>query len=891
MSPAARWYERILRLGPRSLRRDFGDDMVAAFDAMLADECASGNPLPRLRVWSRVLTDLLVSSLNSIRGQSPVYRIPRKRTPMESRFQDIRFALRTMRRQPLFAVVAIATIAIGISATATIFSIANGLLLRAPTGVRESSELVSIHRVAQDETGFHSFGLPAFRHLASADNGLTNMAAYDSFGGSLVIDSTPYRVAGSIVSANYFETVGVRAGLGRFFYPEEDTVPGRDLVAVISDRMWHERYRGDPDIIGSELVLNGRGFVIIGVTEPEFIGHLAAFLNDVWVPLSAQGLIRGATNLSEEEASVGLEIVARLAPGSNVELAQDAIDRAGSAFHEPRDEKWFGADVYAYAPIVPIARQGLNLFLAAMFVVAGVLLTITAVNVANMMLSRAAARSREIGVRLALGATRGRLVTQLLTESVILFLCGGVLGTLITVWTTGLLGSLALPIPIPMDLHFAPDFRVLAFALTMAATTGIAFGLSPALHATRGDLTGALKENGTPPRRRQRLRSVLVVTQVAGSALLLVVAGLLIRSAGRVTSLDLGLDTNDVHAFMLDTREANRSPDESRQFYGTLLNDAASFSGVDSIGAIDVPPLTGSNQQSTVILPDMPPEPEVGLRKVEFAQVSPSYLATMRIPLVAGRQFSDADTADTPKVVIVNEHLANTFWPGESAVGKRFAFRAANDPIDLEIVGVARDSKIRTPGDQARPLVYGHWEQFGGRGYTVVARVESPSVALMIRDYVSEIDPVLPPAQPIEYAELVGLSLLPAKIATILATVFGAAGLLLVALGLYGLLAYSVAQRSHEIGVRMALGAHQSSVRSMIVGDGLRLTVVGLGIGLLAAAGLGQLIRWMLFGLSPFDPVTFISIAVLLLTIAGLACWLPARRAAATNPVNALRAE
>ncbi len=890
MSPAARWYQRLLRLAPRSLRREFGDDMVAAFDAMISDERDAGRPWPRLRVWLRVLTDLLVSSLNSIRGQSPVYRIPQKRTPMESRFQDIRFALRTMRRQPLFAAVAIATIAIGIAATATIFSIANGLLLRAPAGVRGSAGLVSVHRVASDNTGFHAFGIPSFRHLADADNGLSNMAAHDTFGGSLVLDGTPYRIAGSIVSANYFETVGVRAARGRFFYPQEDTVPGRDLVAVISDRTWHERFQADPNIVGREILLNGRGFAVIGVTEPGFIGHLAAFVNDVWVPLAAQGLIRGATDLSEEEASIGLEVIARLAPGSSVDLAQDALDRAGRAFHEPRDENWYGVDVFAYAPIVPIARQGLTAFLGAMFAVAGVLLTITAVNVANMMLSRAAARSREVGVRLALGATRARLVTQLLTESVILFLCGGVLGTLLTVWTTGLLGSLSLPIPIQLDLHFAPDIRVLGFALSLAAITGAVFGLSPALHATRGDLVGALKETSSQP-RRQRLRSLLVVTQVACSAMILVVAGLLIRSADRVTSLDLGLDTNNVHAFMINTRDANRSLDESRQFYRALTETAARFSGVKSIGAIDVPPLTGSNAQSTVILPDLPPEPEIGLRKVEFAQVSPGYLATMRIPLVAGRQFSDADTEETPVVVIVNEHLASTFWPGEDAIGKRFALRTADDPIELEVVGVARNSKIRTPGDQDRPLIYGHWSQFDGRSYTVVARVESPAVALMIRDYVSELDPVLPPAQPIEYAELVGLSLLPAKIATILATVFGIAGLLLVALGLYGLLAYSVAQRSHEIGVRMALGARESSVRRMVVRDGLRLTLIGLVIGLLGAAGLGQLIRWMLFGLSPFDPVTFVSITALLLIIASIACWLPARRAAATNPVNALRAE
>jgi predicted permease len=865
--------------------------MVTAFDAMIADARASGRAFPRLRVWSRVLTDLAISGWHNQRGHSSIYRIPRQRTSMESRFQDIRFALRVMARQPLFAVVAIVTIAVGISATATIFSIANGLLLRAPTGIRGAAELVSVHRVGQDESSFHSFGLPAFRHLAAADNGLNAMAAYDTFAGSLIVDDAPYRVAGSIVSANYLDAVGARPALGRFFHAGEDVVAGRDMIAVISDQLWRDRFAGSPDVLGAELLLNGRTFTVVGVTEPGFIGHLAAFVNHVWVPLSAQGLIRGEEGRGEEEASIGLEVVARLDEGSSISLAQDALDRAGRAFHETRQQDWFGVEVLRYAPIIPIARQGLTLFLAAMFAVAGILLTITAVNVANMLLSRAAARAREVGMRLALGATRGRLVTQLLTESVMLFIAGGAFGTLLTVWIMGALGSITLPIPLPVDLHFAPDFRVLLFALTVAAVSGIIFGLSPALHATRGDLVSALKESGSQPRRRQRLRSLLVVTQVACSALLLVVAGLLIRSAGRVTAVDVGLDTTNVHAFSLDTRESNRTPEESAIFYRALMDEAGRLPGVEAIAAIDVPPLTGSNQQTTLILPDLPPEPEIGLRRVEFAQVSPTYLATMRVPLVAGREFSAADTSEAPVVVIVNEYLARTFWPGESAVGQRLGIRTAGDPIEIEVVGVMADTKIRTPGDQARPLVYGHWEQFSGSGYTIVARTARPEVAATIRDKIRELDPVMPPATPIQYAEFVGLSLLPVRIAMILATVFGAAGLLLAALGLYGLLAFSVAQRSAELGVRMALGAPHGSVQRLVVRDGLRLTAVGLAVGLLAAGGLSQLLRWMLFGLSPLDPLTYGSIALLMLAIATLACWLPARRAAATDPVNVLRAE
>ncbi|NKB86717.1 MAG: FtsX-like permease family protein [Acidobacteria bacterium] len=890
MSPAARWYERVLRLGPRGLRREFGDDMVATFDAMLEDERRRGRRMPHLRVWGRVLPDLLVSTWNSMRGQSSVYRIPTRKIPMEARLHDIRFALRMMSRQPLYTLVAVLTVAVGISATTSIFSIANGLLLRAPDGVRGGSDLVSIHRVAQDGSGFHSFGVTMFRHLAASETGLESVAAYDTFSGSMVIDSIPYRVAATNISGNYFETVGARPAMGRFFHASEDTAAGRDLVAVISHSLWQERFDATPDIVGTSIGLNGHDFTIVGVAEPGFSGHLAALTNQLWVPLSVQRVLAGEEDLSEEASVIGVEVVARLAPGSSADLARDALDRAGAAFHETRTTDWWGADVLGYAPIIPIAREGLGIFLAVMFGVAGVLLTITAVNVANMMLARGAARSREVGVRLALGASRRRLISQLLAESILLFVAGGALGTLLTIWIMGALGGITLPVPIPIDLHFAPDLTVLAFALGIAAISGVVFGLSPALHATNGDLVTALKDSGASSHRRRRLRSVLVVTQVAGSALLLVVAGLLIRSAGRASSVDVGLDINGVYAYIIDTRDSNQTDAESVIFYDDLLAQASRLPGVGAITAIDVPPLTGSNQQSSVILPDLPPEPGIGLRQVEYATVAPNYLQAMRIPLVAGRDLSTADTRDTPVVVLVNEHLARTFWPGESAVGQRIQFRGT-PPIDIEIVGVMADTKIRTPGDEPRPLMYGHWAQFPGAQFTVLARTGGGEVAAAVRDIVTELDPVMPPATPILYSEFVGLALLPMRIAMILATVFGAAGLLLASIGLYGLLAFSVVQRSAEIGIRVALGAHRTAVQGLVVREGLRLTLVGLVIGLAAAAGLGQLLGSLLFGLSPFDPLTFGSITVLMLTIAGFACWLPARRAAATDPVNVLRAE
>ncbi len=891
-----RAYRRLLRLYSRALRVEYGDDMVADFGRMVADARAGGARFPTVRVWSRVLADLIVVSMpGDVLRKTPRSRarrlvaLSRRKSPMGVHLQDLRFALRILRRQPMFVLIASLTIAIGVSATATIFSAVNLLLLRSPVGVHEAGNLVTVHRLDDQGTGFHAFGIPFYRELAAA-GALEELAAFDIFEGGLSVDGVVSRVASTIVSGNYFQTLGTQPALGRFFGPAEDVVPGRDPVAVISHRLWEQRFAAERDIVGRRVVINGKDFTVIGVAEPGFHGHLAVFSSDFWVPLSAQGLVLGATDLSEEAAHIGVELVGRLDGGQTATQARDALDAVGASVSEGRGQDWHGIDVLGYSPIFPAARQPLSAFLGALFVVAGVLLTITAVNVANMLLSRGAARSREIGIRLAMGATRSRLVAQLLTESTVLFALGGLFGVILTFWSTRVFAAFSLPIPIELDLDMRPDLSVLAFALAVAGITGLIFGLSPALHATRGDLVSALKETAARPGKKGRLRDALVLAQVAGTAVLLVAAGLLVRSLGQAGAADLGLEPQGVTVFFIDTGAAGRSAEESERFFADALEQARQTPGIENASLIGIPPLSLSNGQTRIVLPGRPAEPGEGFQRVETTDISSGYFDTVRIPLLAGRDFDAGDVDGAPTVVIINETLANFAWPGESPIGKHFGLGSTTEPIDAEVVGLARDSKIRSPSDPARMLVYTSWLQFGGEP-TMLVRTTNDAAITTVRDRIRALDPVLPPAFIVPYPELAGISMLPGRLAAVLVGAFGLVGILLAAIGLYGLLAFSVAQQSREIAVHLALGAEPRQVRRMIVMRGLRLTGAGLLVGLFGAAGVAQLLSSLLFGISPFDPVTYLTIAVILMAVATVACWLPARRAAATDPVVALGAE
>lgn len=888
-----RAYRFLLRACPGALRRTHEHEMVDAFAQMVAAHRRDGRPLPRLRAWMLALADVASVALRR-RVTPPDSRIPSP--PNEDRrvtylLHDLRFALRTLWRQPLFTAVAALTVTLGIGATTTIFSVANTLLLRAPTGVTASESLVTLHRLGDDGSSFHAFGEPLFSHLQRADAGMVSVAATTTIMAGLRAGETVAPVSVTMTSASYFDTVGARPALGRFFEAGEDDAPGAGLLAVISHRLWQTRFEGDAAVVGRSLELNGTAFTIVGVAQEGFRGHTVVLGTDLWIPLSARAPLLGLPP-AQAEQSGGLELVGQLAGDTDPLAVRDVVDRLAAQFHERegRADTWHGVEVRRYSPVLPMAHDGVLAFFAALFAVTGVLLAMTSANVATMLLSRGASRGREVGVRLALGASRGRLVAQLLTESLSLFLLGAGGGVLLTVWLTSLARRVELPIPVPLDLAFAPDLGVLAFALAVACASGVLFGLSPALHATRGNLAGALKEGaGSGTAFRQRGRSLLVVAQVAGSVVLLVTAGLLARSLGRAVAIDVGFEPDDVQAIELDTRLGNRTPAETAAYFDRVLEVARDTPGVRAAALTDTPPLGFTNRQTVIELPDRAPEPEVGLLRVEFARVSPGLPATLGIPLVAGRDFSGDDVRGAPPVVLINEHLVQRAWPGEGAVGRRLRIRGVEEP--LEVVGVLRNYKVRSASEESALQLLVSAAQFPEPDTTLLARLDDPATVAVLRDRIHELDLGLPPPQPLAYERMIGLALLPGRIAATLASIFGGVGVLLAAVGLYGILAFGVQQRARELGIRTALGAEARQLRSMVVRQALRLTVLGVLLGVALAAGVASLLRGMLSGISPLDPLTYGSIGLLLLVVATVASWLPAHRAASTDPVDVLRAE
>ena len=524
---------------------------------------------------------------------------------------------------------------------------------------------------------------------------------------------------------------------------------------------------------------------MVGIAEEGFRGHLAVFETDLWTTVASQSLIKGSTDLSESTAGIGLESIARLAPGTTRVQAQERLSvllRQLAAERDVDDAERWGVDLRPYSPIFAQIRGGLIAFLALLGLVAGMLLAITAMNAANMLLSRALSRGREIGVRLAIGATRKRVIRQLLTESALLFLVGGAVGVLLTWWATRALAAAELPIPIPLSLDFHPDLRVLGFSLTISIGTALVFGLAPALHATRGDLAGALKEGnqaaGFGGSARHRLRNTLVVAQVAGAVVLLVGAGLLLRALSRADSIDIGFEPTAVRALDIDLALTHTSDEESVFFYSELRDRLDVMPGVESHALISFVPLSGGNQGSVFTIPGRPLEPEDGIRRTDYAAITPGYLETMGIALLAGRDFNDADAAGGPFVGIVNEAIASAIWPNESPIGKRVGFGRIEDGWDVEIVGLARDAKYRTLGDESRFMYYAPFSQFPESEMTLLARlaVDSDEAAQALRYLVRELQPALPITAARPLAEVIGLSLLPNQIAAGMAGGFGGVG-------------------------------------------------------------------------------------------------------------------
>jgi len=807
---------------------------------------------------------------------------------MDTLKQDISYAIRVLRRSPGFTALAILTIALGIGPTTTIFSIANSLLHRTPDGVRESSGLVSVYCTgARFRWGTCSY--PVLRDYRDADNGLAAVAAIEAFPASLSTRTTedPKIVAGMVTSSNYFTILGTRPALGRFFLMEEDDAPNANPVVVLSHSLWTERFASDSEVVGSTVNLNRTSFTVIGVAEEGFVGHLAGYDVGLWVPVGMREAMLGR-DLSN--SSSGLVGVGRRLPdwsASQVAEAAAVITPRLRAQHSEIFEE-SSLRVTPYSVMMDEARGPVTLFMVLLLVVTGLVLLIASVNVGSVMLSRAVGRSREVAVRLAVGAGRWRLIRQLLTESILLFTLAGAAGVVFASWATSALSAVKLPVPIPLALDFTLDWRVLIFALAVAFASGTLFGLAPALQATKQDLVSSLKANpGESPGGRSRLRNAFVVAQVAGSVVLLVAAGMFLRALDRADSLDLGFNPEDVHVLTADVSLHRYMPEERRVFFDQLLERARALPDVRSAGLASMLPLGFGSGSSMFTLPGREPVVGDGLHRAYFSYASGGYFETLQIRIMTGRAFDEDDREGTLPVMIVNETAARQFWPGETALGRTIEW----GETQYEVVGVAKDGKNVSLNAGPEPFVYMAFAQRYRDEASLVVRTApgAPRVDRAVREIALALDPDLPVQVNAPYTQIVGITLLPNRITAWMALGFGTLGLLLAAVGLFGVLSYGVTQRTREIGIRIAIGANAGDVYRLIMRHGARLTAIGLAIGCALAFGAALAIRGLLFGVSPADPISFLTIAVVLSAVGLLASYVPARRAMRTDPMTALR--
>jgi predicted permease len=817
----------------------------------------------------------------------------------DSWLQDLRYAVRLLRRNPLFALTAVLSLAIGIGANTTIFTIANALLFKPPLGVADASRLVDVGR-SQDGQGFDNGSYSNYLDIRARNTVFSGIYAY-RLGPepmSLRGKDGAERIYGEMVSTNYFNVLGTPPHIGRLFTSDDSEQPAATPLAVLSHRFWMRRFNGDPAIVGQTLVLNGRPFMVIGVTPEGFHGT-TVLTSDLWVPVNMVGELasRLPPAILTSRESAWLVMGARLKPGVTVGQAQAELANIGRALEQefPDANRGKGLRVVASSP-VPGDGAPVAAFMAVLMAIVMLVLAIACANVAGVLLARATTRRREIAVRLAIGAGRGRLIRQMLVESTLLFLIGGSGGLVLARLMTGALLSLLPAVPLPIDVTLALDGRAVVFTLTLSLVAAILSGLAPACHASRAEVVGALKSDTQGGPERIWLRHAFVVSQVALSIVLVVGAGLFARALQRASEIDPGFDPHGVELATLDLSLGGYTADTGRVFARELIRRVRETPGVQAAALSAVMPLgdRGIGLGGLAV-------PGVELRNgrrffdVDWNVITPGYFATMKMALLTGRDFSDADREGTPSVVIVNETAARQWWPRQDALGKTLLQETgrpdAPDAVrTLTVVGVARDSKYRNLGEDPRPFVYVPiQQQYMSRTVIAARSAHGQRLAGQLRALLASMNPNLPIVQALTFDAYSQLGLLPQRIAASVAGSLGLVGVLLAAIGIYGVTAYMVSSRTREIGIRMALGAERASVVRMVLRQGLTLTMIGAAIGLAVAAAASRLLGSLLFGVGATDPLTFIGSTLLFFVVGAAACYVPARRATAIGAMDALR--
>jgi putative ABC transport system permease protein len=805
--------------------------------------------------------------------------------------QDLRYGLRSLRKNPGFASVAILTLALGIGANTAIFSVVNAILLR-PLPYDNSERIVRIGGTNLRKTRtLGTFSPQDFFDWRERSTSFETMAAYDGWSPGLTgAEGEPERVEAAKVSSGFFDVLKASPMLGRVFLPSDEQ-RGNHFSVVLSHRLWQRRFGSDPDIVSRGLTLNGQSFTVIGVMPASFAGPKFSGGDfesaELWVTFAPD-----LSQWSRDGRSVDAAI-ARLKPGVSLEQAQAELSLIAAQLQQQYPDTnagTGGAVVSLHEQLVAGVRPALLVFLAAV----GLVLLIACANVANLLLARSAARQKEMAVRTALGAGRLRIIRQLLTESVLLAALSGAIGVLLAWWAVGVLTSLGSGF-LPQLGGTRIDARVLVSTLAVSLLTGVAFGLAPALAASQPDLNETLKESGrnlTGGINRRNVRGLLVITEVALSLLLLVGAGLLLKSFVRLQRVSPGFEARNVLTMNVFLSGARYPEDwQHAAFFDQVLQRLRSLPGVESAGVVSNLPISGNFDQISFYVEGQPVAEREDIPDVERYMVDPNYFQTMRIPLRGGRFFNEGDRAAAPPVAIINESVADRFWPGEDPIGKR----VRTDPSRpwLTVVGVAGD--VRHSGLETAPnlQLYLAHQQSPSQFMTFVVRsVNHPEAQISaVREQVWAVDKDQPVYDLRTMEQLLSESLAQRRFTMLLLGIFAGVALVLAVSGLYGVMSYTVVQRTHEIGLRMALGAQSGDVLKLVVGGGLKLVMIGVVIGLAAAFVLTRVMSSLLFGVSATDPTTFITTSLVLTSVAMLASYIPARRATKVDPLVALRYE
>jgi putative ABC transport system permease protein len=811
---------------------------------------------------------------------------------MEVVWKNLVYSVRMLLKRPSLTAVAIIAIALGIGANTAIFSVVNTVLLQ-PLPYDEPQQLVMLATEQRDQAldGRGSFSVPDFFDVQQSSKTLEYVATHQGTGTILTEGGEPERLLGAAVNADYFPLLRVKPVLGRVFTRDEDK-PGAPSVIVISYGLWQRRFGGDPGIIGREVNIGGKT-TVVGVLPARFEYPISdEQKQDFWEPIFSAAFM--TKRVREERADRTLSVIARLKPGVTLDEAKADLDLLSRQIEQQSPVSNTNLVFNAVSMHEDITRE-YRVALLVMLGAVGLVLLIACANVANLLLARAAARQKEVAIRMALGASRGRIATQLLTESLLLSFAGGVLGLLLASWGMDLLIAYG-PADVPRLRDVSLDGRVLLFTLGISTLTGILFGLAPALHASKPDPGNMLKDGtrGVSHGGRNRMRSALIVSEVAFSLMLLVAAGLLIHSFWRLLQTDVGFDGKNVLAVDVPLSRAKYpNPEQRSAAFEQLVAQMKTQPGVRDVSVVTNVPLTSLDIELSFQVEGREPYKPGNEAVADYTTVGNDYFRVMNIALRRGRVFSNTDTANTPQVMVVSDAFVKRYFPNENPIGRRIIFDGPAQ-IPREIVGVVADVRRKGLDADVQPEMYVSHVQNPERRMNLVIRTEAKDASQFTpaaRAAVKSFDPdqIIWRTQTLE--QLLATSVAPRRFNMMLLGIFAGVALVLAAVGLYGVMSYSVSWRTHEIGVRMALGAKRGDVLRLVVRQGMTMTLIGLGIGLVGALLLSRVMRGLLHGISPTDPLTFTGVSIVLLAVALLACLLPARRATRVDPIVALRTE